>query len=201
MAEPTHLRVNSVHTTCTREECDRRHYARGFCQKHWQWNRNHGVEMPTYPKAPALDCLKGAVESAGEKDCIEWPFGRSGEYGQMTVDGRPRGAYEVAMELDGRPRPRIGRFQARHTCNNPICVNPRHLRWGSWAQNQADRVVAGTDNRGSRNGQAKLSESDVREIRRLYSLGIGPTEIGKRFPQVTVKCVSAIANGRSWRWL
>lgn len=48
-----------------------------------------------------------------------------------------------------------------HTCDTPKCVNPEHLRLGTWAENAADR-----DRKGR---QARiLTDDQIRELRRRY---------------------------------
>lgn len=70
-----------------------------------------------------------------------------------------------------------------HKCDNPQCTNPEHLFLGTHQDNVDDKVSKGRHSYGEihgmhlhpearpvgeRNGQSKLSESDVLEIRRLY---------------------------------
>lgn len=54
----------------------------------------------------------------------------------------------------------------RHTCNNTWCVEPLHLILGSHQDNMNDAKAIG-NYQGSRNGNAKLTEAEVREIRLL----------------------------------
>jgi len=90
-----------------------------------------------------------------------------------------------------------------HTCDNPPCCNPAHLRIGTTADNVRDKWAKGRGGvnrtRGEDRPGAKLRESDVRDIRAL--LGAVPqTEIARRFG-VGKSTVGAIATGDSWGWL
>lgn len=55
-----------------------------------------------------------------------------------------------------------------HRCDTPACVNPKHLFLGTAKQNQADMTRKGRGRIGARNGWARLTEDEVRTIRRLY---------------------------------
>lgn len=57
----------------------------------------------------------------------------------------------------------------RHTCDNPRCVQPKHLLKGTRADNVQDMVERGRHNpvKSSLNGKTKLSEDDIKQIRRL----------------------------------
>jgi hypothetical protein len=57
--------------------------------------------------------------------------------------------------------------EAAHSCGrgHEGCVNPKHLRWATHKENQADKEGHGTILRGEQHPAAKLSEADVLEIR------------------------------------
>lgn len=52
-----------------------------------------------------------------------------------------------------------------HTCDNPPCVNPAHLRVGTIADNQADMQAKKRSPRGLKHWNGRLSDSDVQAIR------------------------------------
>lgn len=70
-------------------------------------------------------------------------------------------------------------LQIRHTCHNVKCVNPEHLTLGTCKQNMEDKVKAGRQPRGEKHGNAKLTQAQVDEIRRLWSLN----DFGKTRPK------------------
>ena len=74
----------------------------------------------------------------------------------------------------------------RHTCDNPPCVRPTHLLFGTVADNMMDRDMRGRTARGENNGMAKLTENIVKAIRadpRAFQIiaeeySITPGEVG-----------------------
>lgn len=72
-------------------------------------------------------------------------------------------ATHVALELDGRRRQPDQ--VACHACDNPTCVNPKHLRWGSIRDNSRDMVERGRAPQGEASPRAILSDEQVRAIR------------------------------------
>lgn len=92
-------------------------------------------------------------------------------------------------------------MDAAHSCGRAGdgCVNPRHLRWATRAENMADKLLHGTDNRGERNALAKLNEDDIRSIR--AASGREPqAATAKRF-DVDQSTISLIQRRLSWGWL
>lgn len=74
-------------------------------------------------------------------------------------------AHRISFQLSSHAL--IAGMQICHTCDNPACINPRHLFLGSASDNARDRDDKGR--RDTRRGQIskKLTESQVREIRNL----------------------------------
>lgn len=68
-----------------------------------------------------------------------------------------------------------------HSCDEPLCCNPAHLREGSQAENMGDAVTRGRTESGSKHHLAKLTEADIPVIRRLRAEGWSCAAIAKRF--------------------
>jgi hypothetical protein len=86
----------------------------------------------------------------------------------------------------------------RHKCDNRSCINPEHLELGTYLDNNRDKVERGRQTRGVEHHSAKLTEDDVREIKRLISLGMKNIEIFKKFNLNGPSMVSRIKNGHLW---
>lgn len=63
-------------------------------------------------------------------------------YGKIKIGPKFVPATHLSLELDGRPRPDLSKW-ALHTCDNPTCVNPAHLWWGTRADNISDQIQKG----------------------------------------------------------
>ncbi|WP_327594700.1 hypothetical protein [Streptomyces chartreusis] len=136
-----------------------------LCDGHY-WQKRKGRPLtPLRPQARRGE-LRRWLERAvtiETNECIIWPFAakdRDG-YGQIKVDGVQRKAHAVALELaSGEP---AGDRQALHHCDNPPCVNRRHLYWGDSTDNNRDTVE-----RLRHKGRSNLTHEEVREIRRRF---------------------------------
>lgn len=106
-------------------------------------------------------------------------------YGDFEFSGARLKAHRVSYSLH------VGTLTddevVRHRCDNRKCIKPRHLDKGSVADNARDMVQRGRSSMGERNGRAKLTEAQVREILRspestaslARRFGVGETAVRK----------------------
>lgn len=103
--------------------------------------------------------------SAGKDAC--WPFtgqtDRDG-YGIISISNKKCRAHRVVHFLRCDERSEV----VMHTCDNPPCCNPAHLKGGTQAENMRDRTRKDRQAKGHRNGRSKLAPEEVRTIRRRY---------------------------------
>lgn len=75
-----------------------------------------------------------------------------------------------------------------------------NLRWDTKEKNQQDRLKHGTHSRGEKSAKAKLTESQVLEIRQRLHAGAVKKALAIEFG-VAPSTISAIAAGKLWGWL
>lgn len=85
-----------------------------------------------------------------------------------------------------------------HTCDTPNCCNPSHLFLGTDKDNSDDKIRKGRHAHGSRHGVAKLTESDVLEIRKMAAQKVPLREIAKMFG-ISHWTAGDAARGDSWK--
>lgn len=131
--------------------------------------------------------------------CWNWAqhLGHNG-YGQVNYQCRKSSAHRVAYQVF------IGSIPAGmcvlHSCDNRKCVNPDHLFLGTNADNQRDMRAKGRQfkARGEAAGQAKLTETQVKEIRVKRSQGVSNNCLAE-FYGVSSHTISQIVQGRIWK--
>jgi hypothetical protein len=139
------------------------------------------------------------VTRGGEGECWEWRgYIASSGYGQLAFHDVTYQAHRVSYQIH------YGSLDAGlhvcHRCDNPPCVNPKHLFAGTPSANSADMVSKRRHAHGERNGQAKLTEKQVQIIRSDLANGASYNELARRF-NVTSALISMIALRKVWKYV
>lgn len=128
-------------------------------------------------------------------DCWLWAgsCNRDG-YGTATI-GHIHGAHRVAYTLTyGEIPPGL---YVCHSCDNRACVNPNHLWLGTCRDNMRDMVLKGRSSHGSRNGRAKVTAEQVKEMRSRRLRGDLQRDIALDYG-ISRWQVGKILNGKRW---
>lgn len=118
-------------------------------------------------------------------------------YGRLQYNKRRYAAHRLSFELHHGPIQ--NELYVCHKCDNPRCVNPAHLFLGDQKANMSDCVSKGRYAAGERSPNAKITSSDVTEIRRIVETGLYThEEIAAKF-KTSRPNVTKIINRYRWR--
>lgn len=150
--------------------------------------------------------MKDFFEKYGERinisnrdECWEWKGATiSAGYGHGNRNGKHFYAHRASYESKFGPIPKG--LMVRHKCDNPPCVNPSHLEVGTNMDNVNDCHSRGRARRavGEDASKAKLTASEVIEIRSLVSDGMSQSEAGRKF-KINHRTINAIVHRHTWR--
>jgi HNH endonuclease len=184
---------------CTVSGCENKYRSIGLCNSHWKINKKYGTPTPLChcgEPAQTFSGNRGAsllcethtltarfwdyVDIQGDNDCWEWQGTKTAaNYGLMYWNGKLEYAHRLSLEMDGRPVP--ARWHACHTCDNPPCVNPKHLFPGTPRDNVKDMVSKSRHYHGDLHHAAKITDNQVLIIRQLAEEGVFLSEIAEQF--------------------
>lgn len=151
-------------------------------------------------------------KDSSDNGCWLWKGIRVGGYGEFaTARGNSKLTHRIAWELINGEIP--AKLEVCHNCpngDNRGCCNPAHLFLGTHRENMLDAVRKGImvkteedreKTRGEKHGCSKLTEDDIRYIRKRYAIGdISQRELAKemgiRQPQIC-----AIINRVRWKYV
>ena len=120
--------------------CEKAHYARGWCQMHYRRWKNYGdPNMVVHVRGDfGLRMDQYVIKTP---TCWIWTGDLRHGYGRVTMNYRAISAHRASWEYHVGPVP--DGMILLHTCDNPPCVNPEHLRIGTNQDNTDDMVAKG----------------------------------------------------------
>ena len=142
--------------------------------------------------------------------CWEWQAGTNGVgYGLLwnLESHRKVLAHRYSYEFHVGPIP--SGLLVLHKCDNPPCVNPKHLFLGTFSDNSRDMVKKGRHRyvgnpnnkppifRGSDHYLAKLTEDDVLDIYQLRISGMAIRAIARKY-KMERTTIASICKGTGW---
>ena len=190
--------------TCSTQDCSAIVKAQGLCRGHYSRLLRHGPEFDKGPLREQGESCASLIErclrEATRNKCWEWPKSRNKDgYGWANDNGKTVQAHRHVCRIAHGEPPTPSHYTA-HSCDNPPCINPHHLRWDTPQGNIDDRSKRNRTSRGSRHYKAKLDDDKVRTI--ISRLRAGECEHALAVEYgVTHGSIWFIAKGRTWKHL
>lgn len=145
---------------------------------------------PGRPVEPIEDRFWRRVVRGEPDECWEWQGSLSKNgYGILPIgpkiNRKKTRAHRISWELHRGPIPE-GRL-VLHICDNKLCVNPNHLYLGTYSDNIRDAWERSQQPRerlslrGLKHWKGKLSDDDVRDIRKRHTAGESCKMLSKEY--------------------
>lgn len=130
------------------------------------------------------------------QECMVWPFGTyPNGYGKLTIHQIKYQVHRISYIITRGSIPEGLRIL--HSCDNPPCFNPLHLRVGTAKDNTQDAITKGRMHCGERSGPSKCTDEGVRLIR---DSNLSLEELSVRL-SLTVRNIRRIRSRDTWKHL
>ena len=146
----------------------------------------------------------GKADIKSDDECWEWTASKNKKgYGNFYISvGHSKDkhclAHRRAWILTYGEIPQG--LQVLHSCDNPPCVNPKHLFLGTNEDNVKDKIQKGRARNlmGEEHPNSKLTEDKVVKIRLLRSEGLTLQKIGSMY-NIDLSTVGKVCNRQLWK--
>lgn len=112
-------------------------------------------------------------------------------YGSMRINNKAYSTHRLSYYANYGEIP--SGMSILHSCDIRSCVNPKHLRAGTYSENQRDRL-----RRGRHHKTNLMPDNVIKIIDALKTSSI--SEVSKKF-NVPITALYQIRSGSSWGWL
>lgn len=176
--------------------CDRPQQKRAMCNRHYlRWRK---ATPPEQRPTPTKEQRFWAKVQKGPR-CWEWTGARRpsghGMFNGYDRTSVPASRFALELHLGYPPPPGT---ETCHRCDNPPCVNPKHLYYGTRQNNIDDAYARGLIPVGSEKSSAKLTDGQVVQIRERYAAGAVARELATEYGIATVT-LRHIVLGLKWK--
>ena len=207
-----------VMAICEVEGCGKETYRKGerfksqthltskYCRKHYTWLKTRGSLEPTkWSRGSLVERFEQRLAKIEKpkNGCWIWTFAHSDKgYGQMceTVDGKERTRLAHRVSYQYHYGDLTDDFMVLHSCDNPSCINPAHLRKGTCSENIQEAFDKGRKTApiyfGEEHPKSKLTLEQVKFIKanpqiRLIDLA--------RMYGLSLNAIRGVRIGRTWK--
>lgn len=189
-------RAKVTRRPCTIPHCNRLSYVTDgvICFYHYkQEKRANSTVAPREVLAKYIE--SHVIKGERPEDCWDWTGSREQKgYGSFELGYKHYKAHQVSYFLSSG---NWAKNCVLHSCDNPPCCNPLHLRDGTVQDNSDDMRKRNRTPNGSRSGGAKLNEAEVLSIKQRIANGEKLRPIANEYG-VNYMTIFDIRRERTW---
>jgi hypothetical protein len=140
------------------------------------------------------------VNIKGEDECWEWVGAKNKDYygnfyyKSYIVELSHRISWRICYGKIPKDKEVI-----MHLCNNPSCVNPKHLKAGTHLENANQMLIERRGNKasGEDNGNSRYSYILINQIRSDFMKGLSPKQISDKY-KIPYGTIDHIIHNGTW---
>lgn len=192
------MTAKSISKICSVDGCELPLRYTGYCNAHYLRLRRRGTLDLTRKLLTENDqsLFWSHVDKPDADACWNWQLAKDKDgYGVSKFNGKKIAAHRLSFYF---ATGKLSELWILHKCDNPSCVNPKHLYEGTNRENVRDRTERNPYQLGENNNRAKLTADKVRQARLLHQEGCRFSDLARQFGVVKGVIRAAILR-ETWR--